>query len=587
MEQFRKKRFADFVKPQAPAYFVSVFLAIVGVFFGLLPYDMVYRMLISISDAGDVRAVFIYAALILLSFALQILMHSLSTAISHKTAFSILEKVRLSIMEKMMRMPLGYTQAKGSGFFHNMLVDSIERLEFPLAHAIPETTSNVLLPLGIIGLLFAADWRMGLSVLVPASLTLIFYLPMYVGIMNEFADTYYKMLEKMDGRVIEYIRGNKEIKIFGREDAAFSKYEASIDDYETATLKLYNRMHFAVSPATVILSSLLVGVLCVGGLLYCKGELPAYLYLFSMLISMGIGNSLLKFTEFMDNFYHIRNGARLINEVLSAPELREPDKELNEIPDNEIILQRVSFAYEETQVLKDISLVFPEKTKTAIVGPSGSGKTTIANLISRFWDIDEGRIMIGGIEYQNLSLAQLMQRVNYVTQDTFLFNLSIMENIRLGKPDADDPEIIEAAKKAQCHEFILALEKGYETVVGDEGSKLSGGQRQRIIIARAILRNAPVLILDEATAYADMENQQKLQRSLQELCKDKTLILIAHRLSTVTDCDQIIVMQNGKADAVGTHEELLKKSPLYLQMWETHEKSRNWKLQKSSEASLC
>ena len=278
MEQFRKKRFADFVKPQAPAYFVSVFLAIVGVFFGLLPYDMVYRMLISISEAGDVRAVFIYAALILLSFALQILMHSLSTAISHKTAFSILEKVRLSIMEKMMRMPLGYTQAKGSGFFHNMLVDSIERLEFPLAHAIPETTSNVLLPLGIIGLLFAADWRMGLSVLVPASLTLIFYLPMYVGIMNEFADTYYKMLEKMDGRVIEYIRGNKEIKIFGREDAAFSKYEASIDDYETATLKLYNRMHFAVSPATVILSSLLVGVLCVGGLLYCKGELPAYLY---------------------------------------------------------------------------------------------------------------------------------------------------------------------------------------------------------------------------------------------------------------------------------------------------------------------
>ena len=216
---------------------------------------------------------------------------------------------------------------------------------------------------------------------------------------------------------------------------------------------------------------------------------------------MGIGNSLLKFAEFMDNFYHIRNGARLINEVLSAPELREPDKDLNEIPDNEIILQRVSFAYEETQVLKDISLVFPEKTKTAIVGPSGSGKTTIANLISRFWDIDEGRIMIGGIEYQNLSLAQLMQRVNYVTQDTFLFNLSIMENIRLGKPDADDPEIIEAAKKAQCHEFILALEKGYETVVGDEGSKLSGGQRQRIIIARAILRSSRACMIPEPSPW--------------------------------------------------------------------------------------
>ena len=587
MEQSRKTEFMDFVKLQIPTYIISVFLAVVGVFFGLLPYYMAYRLLMDISESAETNTVVMYAVFILISFALQILMHSFSTAISHKTAFSILQNVRLSITEKMLRMPLGYTRSKGIGYFHNMLIDSTERLEYPLAHAIPETTSNVLLPLCVIVLLFFTDWRIGLAVLLPATLTLAFYLPMYIGIMNEFANTYYKKLENMDGRVIEYIRGNKEIKIFGREKEAFSEYEKSIKQYETATLKLYNRMYFVASPSIVILSSLLVSVLCVGGFLYYRGDLSAYLYLFSMLVSIGIGNSLLKFTEFMDNFYHIKNGARLINEVLSAPELQEPDHRKNEIFNKEIVFQNVSFSYEETKVLKNISFVLPEKTKTAIVGPSGSGKTTIANLIARFWDAEEGDITIGGISYKDLSLEQLMQQINYVTQDTFLFNMSIKDNIRLGKPDATDDEVIEAAQKAQCHEFICSLKKGYDTEVGDDGAKLSGGQRQRITIARAILRDAPILILDEATAYADMENQSQIQHSLQELCKNKTLILIAHRLSTIMDCDQIIVMSNGKINAIGAHEELLKKSDLYLQMWKIHEKSRNWKLEKRKEGSLC
>ena len=580
-------RFKDFVKEHIPVYSVSVALAIASVFFGLLPYYLVYRLLLDIVQGCSERTVLQYALLILLALSLQILMHCLSTAISHKTAFSILKKIRLAVTEKMMRMPLGYTQAKGSGYFHSLLIDSIERLEYPLAHAIPETTSNVLLPVSIIALLFSFDWRMGLSVLIPTALTLLFYLPMYIGIMNEFADTYYTMLENMNGRVIEYIRGNKEIKIFGREDAALSQYETSIDKYKTATLRLYNRMYVAASPSIVVLSSLLASVLSVGGFLYCVGSLSAHLYLFSVLVSVGIGTSLLKFTEFMDNFYYIKNGERLINEVLSAPELQEPDTAAGEIPNNEIALHHVSFAYEDVQVLHDISLVFPEKTKTAIVGHSGSGKTTVANLIARFWDVQEGSITIGGVAYRDLSLDRLMQRVNYVTQDTFLFNMTIMENIRLGKPDASDEEVIEAAKKAYCHEFIIAFENGYNTSAGDDGAKLSGGQRQRIIIARAMLRNAPVLILDEATAYADMENQQKIQKSLEELCKDKTLIVIAHRLSTVTGCDQIIVMNNGTVAATGTHSELLKTSPLYAKLWSTQVQSRNWKLERGMGESGC
>ena len=580
-------RFKDFVKEHIPVYSVSVALAIASVFFGLLPYYAVYRLLLRIVQGCNGQTVLWYALLILLSLALEILMHCLSTALSHKTAFSILKKIRLSITEKMMRMPLGYMQAKGSGYFHSLLIDSLEHLEYPLAHAIPETTSNVLLPVSIIALLFSFDWRMGLSVLIPAALTLLFYLPMYIGIMNEFAATYYTMLENMNGRVIEYIRGNKEIKIFGREDAALSQYETSIDKYKTATLRLYNRMYVAASPSIVLLSSLLASVLSVDGFLYCAGSLSAQLYLFSVLVSVGIGTSLLKFTEFMDNFYYIKNGERLINEVLSAPELQEPDTVAGEIPNNEIALHHVSFAYEDVQVLHDISLVFPEKTKTAIVGHSGSGKTTVANLIARFWDVQEGSITIGGVAYRDLSLDQLMQRVNYVTQDTFLFNMTIMENIRLGKPDASDEEVIEAAKKAYCHEFIIAFEKGYNTSTGDDGAKLSGGQRQRIIIARALLRNAPILILDEATAYADMENQHKIQKSLEELCKDKTLIVIAHRLSTVICCDQIIVMHNGTVAATGTHGELLEQSPLYAKLWSTQVQSRNWKLERGMGESVC
>ena len=580
-------QFKDFTKEHIPIYGVSVLLAIGSVFFGLAPYYLVYRLLLAVVQGCSERTVLQYALLILLALSLQILMHCLSTAISHKTAFSILKKVRLSITEKMMRMPLGYMQAKGSGYFHSLLIDSLEHLEYPLAHTIPETTSNVLLPVSVIALLFSFDWRMGLSLLVPAGLTLLFYLPMYIGIMNEFAATYYTMLENMNGRVIEYIRGNKEIKIFGREDAALSQYETSIDKYKTATLRLYNRMYVAASPSIVLLSSLLASVLSIGGFLYCAGSLSAHLYLFSVLVSVGIGTSLLKFTEFMDNFYYIKNGERLINEVLSAPELQEPDTAARSIPSNEIALQHVSFAYEDVQVLHDISLVFPEKTKTAIVGPSGSGKTTIANLIARFWDVQEGGLTIGGVAYRDISLDELMRRVSYVTQDTFLFNMSILENIRLGKPDASDEEVIEAAKKAYCHEFICALENGYDTMAGDDGAKLSGGQRQRIIIARAMLRNAPVLILDEATAYADMENQQKIQKSLEQLCKDKTLILIAHRLSTVTGCDQIIVMNNGTVAATGTHSELLRTSPLYAKLWDTHEQSRNWKLERGKGESVC
>lgn len=562
------KRFGDFLKPYAGKYVASVSLAIAGVFFGLVPYYIAYRLLIGFPAGYSYRELLVGTVLILVFFVLQLLTHNASTAISHKTAFRILEQVRGALIDKMLRLPLGELQAKGSGHFHHMLIDGTERLEYPLAHAIPETTSSVLLPLGIVSLLFAVDWRMALSVLLPAALTLLAYLPMYIGIMNEFANTYYTSLERMNGQIIEYIRGNKEIRIFGQEEKSYGRYTEAIRTYESSTLTLYHRMHIVAAPATVILSSILVAVLCTGGALYAQGQLSGYIFLLSVLLSVGIGASLLKFTEFMDNFYHLKNGKRLINSLLSAPELRDGAQEALE--NNRIELRNVSFAYEKEPVLRDVSLVFEEKQKVAIVGPSGAGKTTVANLLARFWDVTGGSITLGGVDYRDLSLSALMSKISYVTQDTFLFNLSVMENIRLGDPAASDAQVMQAARQAQCAEFIEALDDGYHTVVGNDGARLSAGQRQRIVIARAILKNTPILILDEATAYADMENQQKIQASLQALCQDKTLIIIAHRLTTVTGCDQIVVLEDGKVNAVGTHEELLGSCVLYQNMWSFH-----------------
>lgn len=572
--------FIDFVRLKKGNYAASVLLAILSVFCGVVPYFVVYNLLLCIAQDACTQADVVYCALVVLAaFVLQILFHSVSTAISHKTAFSLLEKMRLDIMRKLLKLPLGYTQLKGSGYFKNTLMDEIERLEYPLAHAIPETTSSVLLPVAIMVALFFIDWRMALATVVPVAATLLYFLPLYRKIMNAFSGTYYSALENMNSKVIEYIKGIKEIKIFGRSKDAYSQYEQSIDGYKNSTLKLYHKMYFVSTPAFVLLTSVLVSVLIVGGVLYLKGELLFSIYLFVMIVSMAIGVPLLKFIEFMDNFFHIKNGKRLIDEIMSAQELPEQKKERIDLKSKTIMFDDVSFAYdEEEKVLQHVSLVFEENKRTALIGPSGSGKTTVANLVARYWDVAGGKITIGGKDIRQLSLEQLMDTICYVTQDTFLFNSSVRENIAIGNQEASLEEIENAARAAQCEEFIKELPQGYDTLVGGEGVKLSSGQRQRIVIARAILKDAPILILDEATAYADMENQQKIQQSIQELSEKKTLIIIAHRLSTVVDCDRLILMDQGTVSACGTHKELLASSRLYKTMWELYSQSQTWNI---------
>ena len=581
-------RFKDFIVPNIPAYTVSVSLAVLGVGCGMVPYITVHRLLMRLAKGGtSVAEVSAYVGVIIAAFAFQLVLHSISTAISHKTAFSVLEKIRLALTEKMIKMPLGFTRNKGAGYFHGMLIDSIERLEFPLAHALPETTSNILIPLSITAILFAADWRLALAVLVPAAATLVFYLPMYIGIMNDFANTYYAALENMNGRVIEYIRGNKEIKIFGTEAKAYSQFEDSIDNYEKSTL-----MYFVSAPAFVLLSSITVSVLSVGGLLFTSGLIEAPLYLFAVIIAEGLGVSLLKFTEFMDNFYHIRNSKKLIEEVLSAPELEETAAAAAlHIPNNEIVFHNVCFSYDEIMaadktgnennapkgnVLHDVSLTFKEGKKTAIVGHSGSGKSTIANLIARFWDVDAGKILVGGRDVREYTSDSLLKNFAIVFQNVYQFEDTVANNIRFGRPDASDDEVREAARRARCLNFVEALPDGFDTVLAEGGASLSGGERQRISIARALLKDAPIVILDEATSSVDPENERELQEGLRELCEGKTQVVIAHNLATVTAADQILVLDGGRIVERGRHEDLARAGGTYEHFLQARERAVGW-----------
>ncbi len=572
----KNKDLKSFMKPRIIPITACILVAVLGVIFGVLSYIAVYKLLMLFYNAeATTKRIINYVLFIFCSLIFQLIFHYVSTAISHKTAFSILEDVRIAITEKMMRIPLGVVQTKGSGYFRNLLIDEIERMEYPFAHALPEVISGVLLPIVVMIMMFFVDIRMALAIVIPVGAVLVLYFPLYTGIMNDFQAVYYTSIEDMNAKVIEYVKGIREIKIFGRNDDAYTKFEQSIDNYQNSVLRLYNKMYYVSSPAYVLLSSILVSVLCVGGLLFTHEKLSFEVFLFTIFVTLGIGTPILKFTEFMDNIFHIKNGNRLVKDVLETPELTQSEN--GTAPDKyEITFDNVSFAYEDKTVLDNISLSFPENKRTAIVGPSGSGKSTIANLISRFWEAGEGSMRMGGVDYKNISLDNLMENINYVTQDTFLFNISIKDNIRIGNPKASDDEVIKAAKTALCDEFIRELENGYDTKVGDTGSKLSAGQRQRIAVARAILRNSPILILDEATAFTDMENQSKLQQSLAELCRNKTLIIIAHRLSTIKNCDQIIVVNDGKVESTGTHDHLLKTSKLYRKMWQIYEESTAW-----------
>ena len=513
----------------------------------------------------------------LVFYAAKILTFSLSTGISHSMAYTVLKNLRLRLADRFLHAPLGNVLNHSIGEIKNIMVDKIENLEPPLAHIIPEGAGHIVLPVVSLIALCFIDWRIMLASLVTFPLSF-FCMGLTFKISGKNFDKYDKSADYMNSTIVEYIEGIEVIKAFGRAGVSYEKYAGAINDFCTFVIKWLASTYATMKLSFALFPSTLIGVLPTALALAGNGTITAPKAALAVMLSISMVGSLAKLEVFSENMRQVKFTVENLQEFLEMPALSEP-KTRAKIKNTDISLKNVCFSYtgdKKDEVLHGVNLNLPEGSFTALVGPSGGGKSTVAKLIARFWDVTEGEITVGGVNAKDMPLSQLSEYVSFVTQDNFLFRCSLLENIRLGNPKATDEEVKAAARAAQCEEFINKLPQGYNTPAGEAGKRLSGGEKQRIAIARMILKNAPIVILDEATAFTDPENEDKIQRSIASLTKGKTLLVIAHRLSTIKSADNIAVLKNGEIIAQGTQDGLLEKCPLYKDMWLAHIGAKNW-----------
>ena len=556
----------------------AVILLALSAVLSVVPYYAVYKIILQLkkgelSTGGAVGT----AIVIFLAFVLKNILNEYGLKSSHRLAYNTLAGMRKKAVDKLIRIPMGTIQDYGSGELKKIFVENIETMELVLAHGIPEGFANIF---GIIVTLvaaFIADWRLALCTLAVFPIGMAVIMVMGKNATQKLTQ-YYQSSQNMNNRIIECIRGMEVIKIFIQGDSLFAQYQQSIGDYKKFSLDWYHSCWKYVAVYGVILPATWLFVLPVGMALYLAGSLSFAVMVLSLMLALAIGPMFMRLVTFIPILPGLAEKYKRIEVLYNEADLQ--DGSVNENPQKySITFDKVSFAYKEKAVIKEMSFIAKGGGVTAIVGESGSGKSTVARLIARFWDVGGGSIRLGDTDIREYQFPVLMDTISYVAQDNFLFDTTVMENIRNGAPEASDEEVIEMAKKARCHEFIMQLPGGYQTVVGEAGDRLSGGQRQRITIARAMLKNASVVILDEATSSTDSENEDLIQEALNELLRGKTVIVIAHRLSTITSADNIIVLKEGKIAAQGTHKILLESSAEYLRMWNRYELSADWKYQ--------
>ena len=557
---------------------LSIVLSVLSVMTGLLPFYCMYRMICLFAAGGAAAGEVVrWCLLALLCYAGKILLFSLSTGVSHTMAYNILESLRLRLADRFLHAPLGDVEAHSIGEIKSTMVDKIEGIEPPLAHMIPEGTGHVVLPIVSIIALAVLDWRLALASLVTFPVSFL-----CMGLTFKISGDSFKQYDRansaMNSAIVEYIEGIEVIKAFGRAGVSYEKYAGSITDFCTFVVKWLTSTFVTMKLSFALFPSTLIGTLPVALALANGGIITAPQAALAVMLSISMVGSLARLEVFSENMRQVKFTVEELEEFLEMPALPEPDGRAD-MKHTDVALKGVRFSYtgdKKDEVLHGIDLTLPEGSYTALVGPSGGGKSTVAKLIARFWDVTDGAITIGGVNVKDMPLSQLSEYVSFVTQDNFLFRCSLLENIRLGDPNATDEEVRAAARAAQCEEFIAKLPLGHDTPAGEAGRRLSGGEKQRIAIARMMLKNAPIVILDEATAFTDPENENKLQRSIAALTKGKTLLVIAHRLSTIRNADNIVVLQNGAVVAQGRQEELLRTCPLYQDMWRAHTGAKNW-----------
>ena len=509
---------------------------------------------------------------------------------SHVAAFRILYGLRVRLSEHIGKLPLGYLNNTSTGAIKKTMDQNIEKIEGFIAHTIPDLVNVAATVAVMLVIFFSLDVWLTVVCLAVVVISLFLQFSNFMGKRaREFMAIYYDAQEKMSASAVQYVRGMPVVKIFGQSVRSFRQFNAEIQAYKTFALKCCDTYQNGMIAFTVLLNSMVTFILPMGILLLQASPQSlslAVVWLFFIIMGPGMASPVYKLTFLGGNTRDINEGVNRIDRILEKKPVPEPEHP--KVPTAyDVEFRHVSFSYENTEqgtrteALRDVSFIAPQGKITALVGPSGSGKSTVANLIPRFWDVEQGEICIGGVDIRQIATTKLMDMVSFVFQDTFLFYDTLYENIAAGSPDATKEKVIAAAKAAQCHDFIECLPQGYETRIGDKGVFLSGGEAQRICVARAILKNAPILVLDEATAFADPENEHKMQMALQSLIKDKTVIVIAHRLSSIISAHQIVVMKEGRIVQCGKHEQLSVAEGVYKNMWDAYTSAYHWTLNKN------
>ena len=544
----------------------SIWTAIIGELFGMVPFLAIAKLIEKIYQSeASFRTVFYLTLIALCGQILKGIFTLYSTITSHKATFHILKNIRSLVAEKMLRVPMGVMIDTPIGKFKNLIVDIVSKLEDSMAHFMPEITSSIVSPVLFLILIFALDYRMGLASLLTIPLGMLGY----IGMMKDYefrSKTYTTAQNNMNSTLVEYVNGIEVIKAFNHSTSSYEKFTSAIQFFHDSTLAWWKQSWLWSAFVQAVMPSTLLGTLPVGAYLYMNSQISLSNFIVCIILPIGFIAHLMKIGKYSEQFSMVKASLDVIDEFLSKDELKRPTERV--VLDNTLYrFENVSFAYDKELVLKNISFELKPNTVTALVGSSGSGKTTITNLLLRFYDVHKGKITLGGTDIRDIPYDELLDRISIVMQNVQLFDNTIEENIRVGKKGATKEEIIKAAKKARIHDFIMSLPKGYETDIGENGGLLSGGQRQRISIARAFLKDAPILILDEMTSNVDPVNESLIQDAITELAKNRTVLVVAHHLKTIQKADQILVFQKGNLLEKGKHGELLAKNGYYTKLW--------------------
>lgn len=572
------KKVLDYAGEYRRLTYRSVAVLLLGVTMSVLPFWFAYQLILPLLGYGALEpaGAICRVAAIAVCGILYALLYVRGLALSHQAAYHTLENIRVSLQKKLEAQPLGTIQEKGVGVLKKMFIDDIESIELLLAHAIPEGISNVAVPVIVYIAMFFADWKLALLTLCSLPLGFVAMGAMYKQGTSKMG-AYYGAAQKMNSTIVEYINGMEVVKVFNRDGDSYKRFETDVKNYRDFTLDWYRvcwpwmALYNSIIPCTAMFT------LPLGAWFVLQGwsTLPDLVLVLCM--SFGVGAPLLRSLSFLSTMPQVNFKIEALEQLMSAPPLQQTDRPFAG-KNHSISFEDVRFGYQEEEVLHGVSLSAREGSLVALVGESGSGKSTLAKLLVHFYDVSGGAVKIGGQDVRDMSIESLNDQISYVSQEQFLFNMSLLENIRLGKLDATEEEVLSAAEKAQCGEFLARLPHGIHTMAGDGGKQLSGGERQRISLARAILKNAPIVVLDEATAFMDPENEEKMNAAIAQVIRGKTVIVIAHRLHSIVNADQICVLHQGNVAAVGTHKELLERSPEYQTLWQAAEGAADWKV---------